>query len=186
MPRSAWLFSAACWDALGHGAQGPASRPREEWILWSRVKSGLRVGGWVLLACLAGFGCRTAGSRSEDMATVVIRGKSEEQIRQAATEVFLGAHYQPGAGALRELVFERKAGALSNVLYGGWPGADPSVWERVKLTFLPKEDGSCVVGLNAFLVSDRGENFFENETRRSGLQRASYRKLLRAVQDKLK
>ncbi len=177
----------ARWDAFGHGAPGPASRLLNGWILSSRVKGGLCLVSWILLTCLAGFGCHsTAGRPAADMVTVVIQGKSEEQIRQTALEVFTKAHYQPSTGALREQVFERKAGALSNVLYGGLPGEDPSVWERVRLTFLPKEDGSYVVGLNAFLVSDKGENFFENETRRSSLRRHSYRKLLQAIQDKLK
>lgn len=152
-----------------------------------RTNAWLRLAGCVLLAGAGSFGCRTTGGdRSEDLASVVIRGKSEPEIRQAAIEVFTRAHYQVGASALRELVFEKKAGAMSNVLYGGWPGADQSVWERVRLTFLPQGDDAFVVGLNAFLVSDRGQNFFENEKRRSGLQRHSYRKLLRAIQDKLR
>lgn len=144
-----------------------------------------RLGLLLLLTCVGG-GCRTHAQRfSSDLTTIVIRGRSEEEIRQAALAVFTRKHYEPSTSAPREMVFEKKAGAMSNVLYGGWPGADERLWERVKLTFLPQGD-AYVVGLNAFLVSDKGQDFFEQEKKRSKVHRRSYGKLLRAIQDQLK
>lgn len=133
-----------------------------------------------------GVGCKTADTAdSGDQASVLISGHSEDEIRQAAATVFIGNQFQAAPSAVRELVFERKASHSSNFLYGGWLGADEGLWERVKLTFLPKGDDTFVVGLNAYLVAYHGQGFFEEEKKRSRVHRSSYGKLLQAIQEKL-
>ena len=134
-----------------------------------------------------GVGCKTADTAdSGDQASVLISGHSEAEIRQAAAAVFTGQQFQAAPSAMREQVFKRKASNSSNFFHNGWLGADEGLWERVKLTFLPKGDNSFVVGLNAYLVAYRGQSFFEEEKKRSGAYSGSYGKLLQAIEQKLK
>lgn len=138
------------------------------------------------LLCLCGTGCKTTDDgRSNDMASVIVRGYSEDAIRHAILDEFTAEKYVAGFSAPREMMFERKASATSNVLYGGWLGGQASVWERVRLTILPLGDEDHMIGCNAYLVSDHGEGFFEQEKRRSKVNAHAYRKLLQKVQQRL-
>jgi len=82
-------------------------------------------------------------------------------------------------------VFERKGGAMSNLLYGGWPGADQALWERVRIAIRPAGPATCRLECTGYLVSYHGEGFFEEERKVSRTRAAGYRRLLERIKDQL-
>jgi hypothetical protein len=140
----------------------------------------------VLAICVSGVSCRTTGGPgADDLASIIVTNKSVDVIRRAVTAVFLQGNYQMGFSAPRELVFERQGSTMSTWVYGGWPGADTPLWERVRVTFMPLGEDTTVVGCNAYRVNNWGDGFFEEEKKVSKLGRSRYQKLLKKVEDRL-
>lgn len=148
--------------------------------------SQLRLGLGLLALCLVSAGCHTAGEQPHpDLATLTIKDRTEDEIRRAAISVFTEAKYQIGSSARRELVFEKAGSTMNNILYGGISASNARVWERVRLTFLPRTDGSVEVGCNVFRVENLGEGFFEEEKRLTKVHAKTYQGFLHKIEAQL-
>jgi hypothetical protein len=137
---------------------------------------------WISLPAIAlllwAVGCSTPVSPTGDraMAYQKIEGRSLSDIRLAAIEVFRTNQYQVKSAFGRDLVFERRGGTYSALMYGGW--SDLSVWFRVKLRIEELSPDVNVLECNVYRVQNRGDNVFEEETLASGKSKQPFRDML--------
>jgi hypothetical protein len=136
-----------------------------------------------MLCAWAGGGCRSVkGPGHESLAAVVISGPTPLETARAVSEVFQEAGYKPLPLADNKdmrLVFEKPAGAMANILYGGW--APNKVWSRVKVRIAGLEEGRQLVTCDLYRVTDHGDAHFEVEHKVSHGKRGPYRELLDQV-----
>ncbi len=155
-------------------------RPSGQGLRWSRSLLHL-IGSGIL----AGRGCHsTSKSAPSGFAAVRIADCTPAQISYATVQVFREKGYLVAHGGLTNLVFEKKAGEMSNIAYGNWLGDTP-VWERVKADIMPVGETVCQLECTAFLIRDKG-GATEEEIRLSKLHRGPYQKLLEQVAGRVK
>jgi len=118
--------------------------------------------GICALATLLGAGCAsTSPSGASVTSSLTVEGRTLEQIRLATIMVFQKNGYEVKSAFGRKLVFEKKAGAVNKVLYGGW--MDASVWVRVKVRIEELKADVQVLDFNVYRVKDRGDPILEEE-----------------------
>ena len=101
-------------------------------------------------------GCKTdERPESAQFASVVIHGRSIDQIHAAIIDIFHEHQYKAVKDTLSTLVFEELASKTTNLIYGNWLGG--RVWSRVKVTLDPIGDNSFRIECHAFLVENKGE-----------------------------
>ena len=143
-------------------------------------RTGCRLAGlFAVLSVLLLAGCKSSsgGGGSSGFASVVIAGRTETQIRQAAETVFKASGYEvflpPGGG----MTFEKQGSAANNIAYGGWI-EDRTTRVRVKAEIVLQPDGSHRLQCQAYMVAHAGDNFFQEEHKLSHFSAKPYQKLL--------
>ena len=99
--------------------------------------------------------------------------------------VFVTKGYGVDFNSRKQLVFSKKGSAGSNLLYGGWPGIDSSVVDRVQVNIDAASPGFFVLRCNAALVSNAGQGFFEDSRSVYKVRAGAYHSLLKAVKKQL-
>jgi hypothetical protein len=155
---------------------------------WSAEK-GRQAGSFLapaalLMACLwLGGGCRSVvGPGHESLASVVVSGPTALETARAVSEVFRQAGYKPlplPDNKDMRLEFDKPAGAMANVLYGGWN--PDNVWLRVKVRIAGLDEGGQLVTCDLYRVTDYGDTHFEAERKISPANKDLYRDLLNQV-----
>ena len=149
----------------------------------------LFLAGLVILLAGTGPGCRSlSGPASASFASVVIRGHTPDEIRDALAVVFreegyLGFQTSPG-----QWVFEREGSQLNTIARGGLLAAQAgdSTYVRVRTELVDLGGGSYRLQGAAYMVSHKGDSFFEEEVRLANFRRRPYQKLLDDVEERLK
>jgi hypothetical protein len=140
------------------------------------------------LALLGCGGCSTVGGTSGsggDLTALTVQAASYDQVGQAAMTVFVTKGYGVDFNSRKQLVFSKKGSAGSNLLYGGWPGIDSSVVDRVQVNIDAASPGFFVLRCNAALVSNAGQGFFEDSRSVYKVRAGAYHSLLKAVKKQL-
>jgi hypothetical protein len=149
------------------------------------LKAGQELTAWLwavfLLPCLVtGNGCKSSAPEGTNPASgVVIEGYTVSEIRRAAISVFVKEGYELRQSFGREAMFEKRAGAMSDLAYGGWLSS--KTWMRVKLKIEDHKPGGSLVTCDEYVVSGRGDAVFEEEQKPVSRHRGYYRKLLEEV-----
>lgn len=136
-----------------------------------------------LLALAAG--CTTVGGEGDggkSLATVSFRADSAAQVKAATISVFRKKGYGMDFDSANQLTFSKRASTGSSILYGGWPGIDPPIEDRVQLYIQDSGDGEFTLHCDAYVVSDAGQGFFEEKRPVYRTRASAYRKLLEEVQ----
>ena len=132
-------------------------------------------------------GCQSpGGSEGDHMASVTIRNRTSDQIRDAATVVFREQGYSTFTSG-DDLVFQ-KAGSFGNTvardgLVAAVAGGRTPI--RVRLKIVDLLGDAYRVECDAFLVSSAYDPFFEDEHRLSNLRKGPYQKLLNKTAERL-
>ncbi len=140
------------------------------------------------LACgLFSAGCHLGQPSSASFASVTISGKSGAQIRDATLAVFRENGYQAYAEG-QQLVFE-KEGTRANTM--AWDGlaatqAGAATIVRVRVQLVDLGNGSQRLQCQAYMVSNAGDSFFEEEHRLTNFRGGPYQLLLNEVARRLK
>jgi hypothetical protein len=140
------------------------------------------------LALLAVAGCKTAsGPGSASFASVVIEGKTPEQIHDAAAKVFRKDGYEAYQVSPTRLVFEKEASRLTTISRDGLVAAQAGArtLDRVRSELVSLGEGSYRLQCEAFAVTGAGDSFFEEEVRKTNLRAGPYRSLLNKVKKEL-
>lgn len=137
----------------------------------------------LFLACTVVAGCagrEVLPGKAKGMAWVEIPGKTSEQVAAAAKKVFIGDGYELIEHKDAELVFEKPGSRMQDFSYGGLLSQD-GVWVKAVLKITPKGDSTCWVCCDAYMVKNRDDEFFRDETKVLKLFGREYQLLLNRV-----
>ena len=142
-----------------------------------------------LLLALTLTGCGTlTGPGSASFASVTIHNHSDVEIRAVTTQVFHEDGYAGGSTSQAQMVFQKEASRLATISRDGLVAAQSGArtMERVRVELVELGGSSYRLQCQAFMVSDAGDSFFEDEVRKTNLRSGPYRLLLNKVAGKLK
>ncbi len=142
--------------------------------------------GAALLTVLTG--CQTVGgtgASGKDLAAVSLKADSLRQVKQATLAVFAQKGYALDFDSAKQLVFSKRASTGSTILFGGWPGIDPPIKDRVQIYVEDSGEGDFTLHCDAYVVSDSGQGFFEEKRPVYKTRASAYRKLLEEVKKKI-
>jgi len=140
------------------------------------------------LACgLFGAGCHLGQPASASFASVTISGKSAGQIRDATVAVFRENGFRASAAG-QQLIFEREGSRANTISRDGLVAAQAgaATLVRVRVELVDLGSGSYRLQCHAFMVSNAGDSFFENEARLANFRSRPYQDLLDEVAKRLK
>ena len=155
-----------------------------EILLWKRLFGLFGLAALLTLPT----GCQTVGGTTgggKDLAAVSMKADSLQQIRQATIAVFSQKGYGLDFDGTKQLTFSKRASTGSTILFGGWPGVDPPIEDRVQLYIEDSGEGDFTLHCDAFVVSDAGQGFFEEKRPVYKTRASAYRKLLEEVKKKI-
>jgi hypothetical protein len=111
-----------------------------------------------LLCILAG--CKTTDfAKDGSLASVVISGYSEDQIRQATIDVFTANGFSQTTG----LTFEKQGTQHDTLMFGGLDSV--RVWIRIRVHIVDQGMGRYALGCDAYAVQNHGDALVETENR---------------------
>lgn len=136
------------------------------------------------LLTLATTACQTVDGDSgsgKDLAAVSLQASSLQEVKQATVAVFFKKGYALHFDSAKQLVFSKRGSTGSTILFGGWPGIDPPIEDRVQLYIEDAGGGNFTLHCDAFVVSDAGQGLFEEKRPVYKTRASSYRKILEEV-----
>jgi hypothetical protein len=138
----------------------------------------------VLAALLPGLtACTSTAKRGGGkLAWVNIEGHSRPEIQEAVEKVLEKNGFDLVTGG-PQMVFDRQAGGVKTLAYSSLSGK--GVYSRVKITIDNDGVGGHVVGLNAYVVRDRGDPIFEDEQKLLTFSKGEYQDMLDQVKQQL-
>ena len=132
-----------------------------------------------LMACVAGCRSTPDAPGSSSHASVIIKDRSDAQIRSAAKAVFGEQGYTLANTGPDSMVFQQSASQRDSIKWGGW--YSPGLVIRAKLKLTALADQSCLLQLNMFVVQNAGQGIQENEDRMVLMRTSPYQELLNDV-----
>ena len=133
-------------------------------------------------------GCRLGQPAGASFASVVIKGKTPEEICKTTAAVFQEEGYRTRALAPSQMVFEREGTAGQSLAYGGvadtYYGSTTIV--RVKAELVDLGGGNSRLQCQAYMVRNANDSFFQDESRLVNARRLPYQNLLDKVAKRLK
>ncbi len=143
----------------------------------------LLLGGAVLV-----FGCRTSEPSSSSFASVVIAGKTQEEICRTTGAVFQEDGYIVGSLAPENMLFQKEASRGASLAYGGvvdtYYGSTTAV--RIRAQLVDLGTGTYRLQCKAFMVRKAEDSFFEDESPLLNIRSRPYQNLLDKVAKRLK
>ena len=150
--------------------------------------SGFRLLALGLFAAAVLAGCRTGEPTSASFASVVISGRSPEQICQTAGKVFQENGYAVGSLSPSGMVFQKEGTQGQSLAYGGvvdtYYGSTTAV--RVRAALVDLSAGNYRLQCKAYMVRNANDSFFEDESALLNFRSGPYQKLLDEVAKRLK
>jgi hypothetical protein len=151
-------------------------------ILCQSVVTKTGCAALLMFVCVTvGTGCKSASpSEAKAADRIVIEDCTLPQIRQAAISVFVKEGYDLRKSFDREVVCDRRANAMHDLMYGGLLSS--KTWLRVRLLIEEGASDSKVLTCESFVVSSRDDTVFEEEQKPLSGRRKQNRKLLMEIQ----
>lgn len=115
--------------------------------------------GLVVTGCQSPHG-QNAGSSS--LASVMITGKSADEIQKATIAVFTADYYRLAGVNGNMMVFEKAGSRANDLAYGGLLGQQP-VTVRVKVILEVLSPTTDLLKLDAFMVTNAADSFYAEE-----------------------
>lgn len=126
------------------------------------MKSLIRAIRPILLLALLGVvaGCKTTDlAKDGSLASIVISGHSEDEIRQATIEVFKANGFNQTTG----LTFDKPGTKNDTLMFGGLDST--RVWIRMRVHVSDQGKGRYALGCDAYAVQNHGDILVETESR---------------------
>jgi hypothetical protein len=118
--------------------------------------------------------------KAQGMAWVEISSTTAKRIAAAAKKVFIEDGYEVVNEENNMLVFEKPGSRIKDFTYGGLANQE-GVWVKVVLTIKDKSNGTYWVAGDAYMVKNRDDDFFREETKVLKLFGQEYQRLLNRV-----
>ncbi len=142
----------------------------------------------LLLSALLVAGCGMGKPAGASFASVIIPGKTPEEICKTTGSVFQEDGYKILALTPASMIFMKEATRGQSMAYSGVVntsyGAVTMV--RVKAELVDLGNGSQRLQCQASMVRNAGDSFFEDESRLTNLRSGPYQSLLNKVAKRLK
>jgi hypothetical protein len=142
----------------------------------------------LLLGAILSTGCHMGQTSSASFASVVIPGKTPNEICQTAAAVFQEDGYRVRSLEPSGMVFEKEGTRGQSMAYGGVVdtayGATTVV--RVRAELVPLGGGSYRLQGKAYMVRNAQDSFFEDESALANIRSAPYQSLFNKVAKRLK
>ena len=141
------------------------------------------------LLVVAAAGCRSFSEPgSASFASVTIENHSQAEIAVATARVFGAEGYQGGPTGGGTMVFEKEASRATTFSRSGLVATHEGARSihRVKAEIVPLASGAHRLQCEAFVVSDPGDTFWEDEVRLTNMRSGPYQSLLDKVAAQLK
>jgi hypothetical protein len=150
--------------------------------------SGLTALASMLLTAFLVAGCGLGKPAGASFASVIIPGKTPEEICKTTGSVFQADGYKIMALTPSNMIFMKEATRGQSMAYNGVVntsyGAVTMV--RVKAELVDLGNGSQRLQCQASMVRNAGDSFFEDESRLTNLRSGPYQSLLDKVAKRLK
>lgn len=144
--------------------------------------------GVMLTGIVVAAGCSTGKPGSASFASVVIPGKTPDEICQAAAKVFQENGYKASVANPTAMVFEREGTRGESLAYSGVVdthyGAVTVV--RVRAELVDLGTGSYRLQCKAYMVRNANDSFFADESPLANIRSHPYQKLLDETAKRLK
>jgi hypothetical protein len=144
--------------------------------------------GLFALGAMLTAGCRLGQPGSASFASVVISGRTPDEICKTAGAVFQENGYRVRALAPSQMVFEREGTHGQSLAYGGvvdtYYGSTTIVRVKAELVDLGAEKSR--LQCEAFMVRNANDSFFQDESRLVNARSGPYQQLLNKVAQQLK
>lgn len=121
------------------------------------------------------FSGRAQGTVSADATRTTL-----ERVTSAAKKVFIDDGFKVASESATKIVFERPARLGKDIAYSGFANEEGS-WERVEVLISDQGNGNFQLGCNPFIVTDKGDDFFEDQEQVLKMFAGEYRRLLNRV-----
>ena len=139
--------------------------------------------GVAALLIIGAAGCHLGQPNSSSFASVIIENRPEAEIATATTRVFGADGWRGGPSTSDRMVFEKEASRGTSMsrsgIYATQQGAS-SIY-RVKVKTVQLAGGAHRLQAEAFVVSDAGDSFWEDEVRLTNMRSGPYQDLLNKV-----
>jgi hypothetical protein len=133
-------------------------------------------------------GCRTGQPSSASFASVVIVGKTPDQICQTTGAVFQEDGYMVGLLDHSSMIFQKEGSRGQSLAYGGVVdthyGSTTAV--RVRASLVDLGAGTYRLQCKAFMVRNANDSFMEDESPIANFRSGPYQNLLDKVAKRLK
>ena len=140
-----------------------------------------------LVAAFLGAGCHSMnGPGTAGFASVIISGKTDEQVRATTVAVFREQGYHASAKG-RELIFQKAGTQANSLARDGLVATSAGAVTQVRVRAEVVQVGGDSLRLQgqAFMVSGAGDAFFEDETPLANIRRGPYQALFDEVARRL-
>jgi hypothetical protein len=138
----------------------------------------------LIIALLAlAVGCASDTGGHANRTAVLIQNHTPKTIIDTAIVVFEEKEFTVKTSGKMELVVEQKSSAWKAVTWGGWSG--DGVWERAHLRIMDYGAGAHLLEADVKMVSDKGDEFFEDSQRLPRRAHKPYQELLNEVKRRL-
>jgi hypothetical protein len=140
------------------------------------------------VCALLAAGCASSKPASASFASVVIKGKTPEQICQTTGQVFQDDEYRVLLLGPDDMRFEKEGSRMQSLAYNGVVGTHEGagIAIRVKAELVDLGMGSYRLQCQAYMVRNAGDSFFQEENRLSNARSGPYQSLLNKVAKRLK
>src|SRR5262249_15990788 len=131
------------------------------------------------LGLLLNVGCRTGEPASASFASVLIPGRTPQEICQTTAAVFQEDGYKVGVLTPANMLFEKEATGGQSLAYSGVVSTHYGAMTvvRVRAQLVDLGAGSHRLQCQASMVRDAGDSFFEDESRLVNLRSGPYQSL---------
>lgn len=149
--------------------------------IMKKTVASLRILVLTLVFGLFVSGCSSLDKpASASFASVLISGKTNDEIQAATAAVFIADGYKAYTTTGLNMVFEKEGTREEQIAYAGLASGD-SVEVRVRTEIVDVGNGILRLQCKAFIVTNPGDSVLEEEKALWNIQSKPYQKLLNAV-----
>ena len=134
----------------------------------------------MFLSAMLVTGCATMSGKAKGMASVEISNAATAQIAATTKKVFINDGYELARQSSSTMVFLKPGSRMDDLKYGGLINEE-GVWVQAVLNISEKANGIHWLSCDVYMVKNKDDDFFRQETKVLKLFGGEYQRLLNQV-----
>ena len=126
------------------------------------------------------IGCATMSGKAKGMASVEISNATTAQIAATTKKIFINDGYELARQSPTTMVFSKPGSRMDDIKYGGLMNEE-GVWVQAVLNISEKANGIHWLSCDVYMVKNKDDDFFRQETKVLKLFGGEYQRLLNQV-----